>query len=329
MKTKIVYSCTSDINDIYLEQTYISVYSFKYHNPRAITILVVDRQTDNSLKEGKRCKIMAFFNEKVVVDCPPEYNKMQRSRYVKTCIRQYVEGDYLYIDADTIITGSLDDIDYVEDDICAVGDKHVLLREHPRKKIIKRISEKAGWTFDENRYYFNSGVMFVRDNVKTHEFYRQWQHEWTENISRGIYQDQPALAKTDQRAGYMIHHLDDKWNCQITDNGLRFLESAKIIHYFSSTLNLVSNQSQYLFLNEDLMKSIRPEYDISEEIKEMLLSPRCQFNSNLRLLPKSYTDLMDTNCFQYIYNIKKKYPSLFNALDKMLYYAERIKRKKH
>ena len=328
MKTKIVYSCTSDINDIYLEQTYISVYSLKYHNPRAITILVVDRQTDNSLKEGKRNNIMAFFNEKVVIDCPSVYNKMQRSRYVKTCIRQYVEGDYLYIDADTIVTGPLGDIDDIEDEICAVGDKHVLLREHPRKDVIKRISEKVEWTFDEERYYFNSGVMFVKDNAKTHDFYRQWQHEWTKNISRGIHQDQPALAKTDQQAGYMIHHLDDKWNCQITDNGLKFLESAKIIHYFSSTLKHVSNQSQYLFLNEDLMKSIRPEYEINEEIKEMVLSPRCQFNRNLRLVPKAYTDLMDSYCFLYLYKLNKNWSCLFKMIDRLLYFFNKMGAKK-
>lgn len=324
MKTKIVYSCTSDSGDIYMEQTYFSVYSLKYHNPDAYSILVVDRQTEEALKGGQRWKILAFFNEKVVVDCPQGYNKMLRSRYVKTGIRQFVEGDYLYIDADTIITGPLSEIDNISGNICAVGDKHVLLKEHPKKDVIKRISEKVGWDFDEERYYFNSGVMFVRDNQQTRGFYQLWQQVWTENIKIGVHQDQPALAKADILAGNIINHLDDVWNCQITDNGLRYLEEAKVIHYFSSTINLEASQSQYLFLNKKLMMSIRPEYEISEELKDMILTPRRQFNRNLRLVPKAYTDLMDSPSFLYLYRMSNKSKRLFRIINRLLYLCDKF-----
>ena len=109
MKTKIVYVLTSSKEDTYLEQTLISVYSARLHNPYADILVVTDNATANTIKGG-RAEIKKYLSDIVVVDIPAEYNNMQKSRYIKTNLRKFVEGDFLYIDSDTVIAESLAEI---------------------------------------------------------------------------------------------------------------------------------------------------------------------------------------------------------------------------
>lgn len=132
MKTKIVYVVTSDETDVYLEQTLLSVFSLRKHNPNAFVELVVDQDT-NATIAGKRGEILKYIDNKVVVNVPKEYNKKEASRYLKTNVREYVSGDYLFIDSDSIITDKLDEIDLFDGDIGAVINNHVPISQYYNK----------------------------------------------------------------------------------------------------------------------------------------------------------------------------------------------------
>jgi hypothetical protein len=72
-----------------------------------------------------------------------------------------------------------------------------------------------GWKYSENDFYFNSGVLFVKDTDDTHQFYEYWHSLWRKNVLKGINYDQPSLAKANELMGCKICKLDDIWNCQI------------------------------------------------------------------------------------------------------------------
>jgi lipopolysaccharide biosynthesis glycosyltransferase len=124
MQTKIVYIVVSNDSDIYLEQSLLSMYSLRIHNPDTEIILIVDDLTDATIK-GQRSNILKYITSKVVVDINEKYNSLQRSRILKTSMRKYVEGSFLYIDNDTIITSSLVEIDNFSYDIGAVKELHL------------------------------------------------------------------------------------------------------------------------------------------------------------------------------------------------------------
>ena len=90
MKTKIVYVVVSDDADFYLEQTLVSVYSLRLYNPETRVVLIVDDKTNDTLI-GKRAKILEYISDKVVVNIPAKYTKKERSRYLKTTIRQHIK----------------------------------------------------------------------------------------------------------------------------------------------------------------------------------------------------------------------------------------------
>ena len=100
-------------------------------------------------------------------DC---WSNHERSRLLKTNLRNIVEGDFLFIDTDTVIVGSLSDIDDCEYNIACVPDKHVPISQHSHRANIDNGARILGWHVDDDLKYYNSGVVFVRDNDFTHKF---------------------------------------------------------------------------------------------------------------------------------------------------------------
>lgn len=121
MNTQIVYSIISSKQDYYLEQLIMSVHSLRMYNPAAHVIVVTDNFTAKTLI-GWRSYIKGIINHLQVIPVPSQYNPMQRSRFLKTNLRKFVKGDYLFIDTDTIICASLEDIDNIDADIALVAD---------------------------------------------------------------------------------------------------------------------------------------------------------------------------------------------------------------
>ena len=98
MKTKILYVLVSSEADVYLEQALVSAYSARRHNPDAVLTLLSDTDTLRSLPQRSPL-LDSLFQEKVPVDFGADVPPMTRSRLLKTGMRNYVDGDFLYIDA--------------------------------------------------------------------------------------------------------------------------------------------------------------------------------------------------------------------------------------
>lgn len=232
MKTKIVYIVVSDENDSYLEQALVSVWSAQVKTPDAHVSLIVDQHTNQTLT-GRRALILEYISEKIVVDVPEQYSKMQRSRFLKTTLRNHIDGNYLYVDSDTIICQSLSDVDALDMDIGAVLDLHVCLpKSICRKRIIENLSHIGMKRPDIDDRYFNSGVLFVRDTDIAYTLYDEWNRAWKHSISVGISTDQSSLAKADHICGNVIQELPGIWNAQITRDGIYALNDAYVFHYF-------------------------------------------------------------------------------------------------
>ena len=228
MNTKVVYTIVSSSSDFYLEQALLSVHSLRMYNPEAVVELVVDESTAATI-EGKRAKIREYVNKIHVVETPEGLNSVHRSRFLKTNLREFVQGDYLFIDCDTVICDSLAGIDKVDAEIAMVADLNgeLLLQDYNTIEKYKT----AGFGDATGLPYFNSGVIYAKDTPDVHLFYKKWHTNWKESIIRGVHYDQPALCATNVASGKMIHELDGIWNCQFKFGGYRILNQAKILHY--------------------------------------------------------------------------------------------------
>ena len=160
MKTKLVYVLTCAPDKYYIEQALISAFSARYHNPDAHIALIVDRPT-NELLVGRRAELLNYLTERIIVDVPEKYNTVQASRWLKTNVRNLIDGDFLFIDCDTIVVSSLEEVDDFSCQMCATMDCHRLVSSYSlseRNQLVYN-ANKCGWDFTNVDKYRSSGVL--------------------------------------------------------------------------------------------------------------------------------------------------------------------------
>ncbi len=311
MKTKIVYAITSSEDDYYFEQLLLSVFSLRQHNLTAIVEVVVDRKTNERL-DGRFEAIQKYINKKIVIETPEVFNNTQTSRYLKTNLRKFVNGDFLFLDSDTIVTDTLEDIDNFPGDIGAVLNLHVPLDLHTKKdeeKVKSRIC-LTGYLDVENISYYNSGVIYVKDNELTRYFYNDWYSKWKKALEEyGLYKDQPSFAAVNAEMEFPIKELGGEWNCQVLNNGLPFLFKAKIIHYFASYAKKKVDQP-YLFFDSSIYKEIRNNGYISERISLLVDNAKGAFVIPSQIVSGKELNLLSDSLHSLAINHPKVYGTI-------------------
>ena len=263
MSLKFVYALISNADDYYAEQTLISMHTLRYHNPTAHITLVANDDTLSTLT-GNRARIKDYIDEYVTVNPPAEFTSVQKSRFIKTSLRQTVEGDFLYIDNDTIIAGSLHKLEELECEMGAVLDLHSTITGNGQLKEYLAITKKEFWGYER---YFNGGVLFVRDTAFTHKLFADWHRIWNEELIKyGLSKDQPAFAQANVANGCLITEIEGRYNCQIfMPNGKNYISTAKIIHYFYNS----RNKNFYILSILNRLK----EEGMTDELNDIVSSP--------------------------------------------------------
>ncbi len=266
MKTSLVYVLTCSESGTYIEQALISVWSARYYNPDANIILIVDDKTDRLLT-GKRATLLDYITEKIVVPFDDESVSMKyRSRWIKTSVRQLIAGDFLYIDCDTVICGSLAAIDEYDCEIGAVWESHLLVEDFcdDLRKSAVDATKQLGVDLNNEKEYFSSGVLYVKERQTTHQVYEQWHENWEEGFRNNLSIDQPALAKANRDLGYVIKRIPDIYNCIVfTQNN--FTNQALILH-------IASYQNPSFLFTDKTLGYIKTE-GLTDWIKESILRP--------------------------------------------------------
>jgi len=275
MNTTLVYVLVSKPTDNYYEQTLISAWSARHWNPDMNIQLVVDELTDATLKD-KRTALTKIVDEKIVIDLSvggtAKYSNKERSRMLKTNLRSYVRGDILYIDSDTVVCGSLAEVDFWDIPFGAVADSHsVFDPQHCSDPVVYRAS-LLGYDVTKAENYFNSGVMYMKDTPEVNAFSRDWHKLYMNGQAKGLSFDQPSLLANDS-VHKMIQPLDGIYNCQILNGGLPYLADAKILHYY----NIFGNRSFFAISDPSLYAKIKRQGMIDEEDKAKILSAKRQF----------------------------------------------------
>ena len=101
MKTQIVYVLVSSEKDVFLEELWVSAWSLRQYEPDVTVNVVVDEPTAKRVYSNE--DLMALITNVVVADVPEEYTPKERSREIKTRIRELIKGEFFYIDTDTVI----------------------------------------------------------------------------------------------------------------------------------------------------------------------------------------------------------------------------------
>ena len=242
MKTKFVYVLTSDDTDYYYEMALLSIHSLLRYHPKATVFLVMDEDTFNRLKE--RHSSILNKTTPVAVFIPKEYTKMQRSRYLKTRLPHFVNGNFLYLDTDTIICNSLKEIDQMGQmdinlGLVMDGNGASSIRGSFTRKYHIALTQNAGFSQMEEEPFYNGGVIYAKDNPITHLYFDTWHDSWKQSLLKGLSQDQPALYQTNKILNHPEKELPGVWNCQVYyTQALSYIPKAKVLHIYATTTNV-------------------------------------------------------------------------------------------
>lgn len=281
---KYVYVLTSSEKDYFYEQCLISVMSLKKYNPNSEIIVLTDDITASGLT-GFRSKIKDYARIKEVF-FGIEYGQKVRSRLLKTSVRHLIKGDFLYIDLDTVIADSLEGIeDYPEKMIENVGmvlDKHVKADRRYMYMYMYMNAEKMRYRVGYQDRHFNSGVMYVKDTPKAHEFFKLWKKLYIECHKNGIDVDQTSLNEANCRMDGVVEEMDGKWNVQV-NTGLKYINEAKILHYLGyqplNSQNIYFNTLPFTLCDGNLLWKVKRDGSISKEVFEIIDNPKKAFKT--------------------------------------------------
>jgi len=313
---KYVYVLTSSENDLYYEQFFLSVTSLRLHNPEAFILVLVDSKTREGLT-GRRSGYENAVSETITITAPQELSQKEVSRWIKTSMKKYIEGDFLYIDCDTVIADKLD-IDFPSEvKIGAVFDTHVSLSKHHKARHFELEDMATKFDSFETGIRYNGGVIFCRDIPEADDFFLRWHSLWLFSNKNGISQDMPALNQANHELGGVITELNGKWNCHITYNGLPFLFGAKIIHYIATAFDFID--CPFLPASRAVLFSVKETGVVLPEILELLKNPKSAFEYSSRIISdKAEIDVVNSKMFLLLLILRKKKSRLFNSLDSFL-----------
>lgn len=270
MKTKLVYVLTCAPEATYIEQALISIWSARYHHPDAHIVLLVDDLT-NELLVGKRAEVLEYVTEKVLIPFEDANASMMfRSRWIKTQVRQLVKGDLLFIDCDTIVNKSLEEIDEVKAEAAAVPESNLPIADfHPSLyQSMEENAKKIGWDIAGEEYYYSSGVIYVKDTPMAHKMFQLWHQYWIQGGRIGINIDQPSLAKANIHCGHLIERIDNKWNC-IMFTYPRWAKNAYILHY-------AAYRNMSFLFSKRVLKYIR-EYGLTDYLQSYIIDSTASY----------------------------------------------------
>lgn len=272
MKTKIIYVVVANKDSIYLEQAYVSVWSLKYYNPDVHVTFVMDDRTKTYWDACGYDELKTLVDDIIVKKFDDNATNHYRSRWLKTSLRMLVKGDYLFLDTDTIVQRDISDIDLIDHNICACWDTHSLFKTNPYSKLGINDVKKLGIDISNEDYYYNSGVIYVKDTTEAYEFYTLWNSNYNKGVSKGVVMDQPSFAISNITLNYPVKKLSDYWNCELK-HGIRWLKDAYIIHYLCTNTSHNAD-CQFFWLNDrNAFREIKETSQIPLKIKEIINDP--------------------------------------------------------
>ena len=202
-------------------------------------------------------------------------------------MRNLIEGDFLYIDGDTAVVDRLDSIlSNVTGSVCAVADLHASENDkyHLKHKKMLAHKKKMNFSLSLGEKYFNSGVIFARDDVPAHEFFTKWHELYRQCAQNGIFTDQISFNEINHVLGRPIEELPGEWNCQVREayNHLYRVKTiypilcrSKIIHFFCTGID--GKKEPHPLMRKDFFDKIKAQQVVDEISMQIICSAKNQF----------------------------------------------------
>ena len=168
-QTRFCYVLTTAGRDLFADMTYASVAFLRYAHPEAEIICLCDAASHRALEAARHPLLESGRSRPAVEtpDGPPGY----RNRFVKTRMRQVLEGDFVYFDSDTLVVDRIDEMLACPAPVAGIANHSGTKTPRGLTALSRAVFETMGWQLPR-RSYINGGVLLLRDCEPTRRFGR-------------------------------------------------------------------------------------------------------------------------------------------------------------
>jgi hypothetical protein len=226
---QVCYVVVSKGWDRHSQMAWVSAQSVRRQEPSARIIMVVDGEPEAEREMARRFADVA---DAVIPKTSTEATGVAKSRHHKIALREYLTGDFLYLDSDTLAVAPFADVLKAAGDVGAVADFNFDISRGWFPKDVEAPFRALGWDYPLP-YQVNAGVIFMRDTPAVHETSREWLRRFRASTALPHVWDQATFnsALFATKVPHVV--LPHAYNAQVVKRNYRFRD-AKILHFYGS-----------------------------------------------------------------------------------------------
>ena len=189
---QVVYVITGDSLQAaqrYVAGACLSMHSLRRFHPAASLVCACDRRMYQALHATSH-PLLTLVDR--LIECPDvSGGPVHRSRSIKTSLRGRLDGPFVYIDADTLISGPLDELFESQTDVGFTVDRFFPASPGAFPDWLMPFYSRLGW-IPTDRYY-SGGIFHVSTTAAADTLFSAWHALWRQTVAIGIVMDQPSL----------------------------------------------------------------------------------------------------------------------------------------
>ena len=206
--------------------TWVSVQTLRRFHPYANVTILCDSDTERACG--------GYFTDCEIVGYSTGFDTdVESSRWIKCRTISLQGGDFIFLDSDTLVLGSLDPLWRMSDDLCAAIDLN--RKPKPVKDFdgLRSFFERVDWPIGDT-FVFNSGVFRAGRSAKVQRLGELWPEYWHRGLDVGTVKDQPSFWTAIYQSELAVNILDAKYNALVMKNP-RLIRKAVIAHFWQSS----------------------------------------------------------------------------------------------
>jgi hypothetical protein len=244
---QVCYVVVSTGWDRHSQMAWVSAHSVRRQEPNARIVMVVEGAAAGADEEMRTR--FASIADAVIVKRSSVSTPVAKSRFHKIVLREYVDGDLLYLDSDTLAVAPFADVFQSKGEVGAVSDFNFEISKGWFPKIVEQPFRELGWQYPLP-YQLNAGVILLRDTPAVRGFSREWLARFQASTALPHVWDQVTFNSALFATGVPHEVLPHGYNAMVVKRNYRF-RSARILHFFGSS------EEQRGTLMEHLMQHLR------------------------------------------------------------------------
>jgi hypothetical protein len=191
----------------------LSMISVRISNPEVRIVAVCDEDSAQALEKSSH-RLLEICDELIPVQVP-NGPAVFKNRWIKSQLYRYLNDDVLYLDADTLVRGSLSTLPELVNELGGVANHNGVSLSEQIWTEDAAVSATMGWPVNF-KTYINGGMFFYRRCQAVDRFFAKWHELLLAGFSaNGRMRDQPSLNSSIIASGVKLTVLPSIYNKQL------------------------------------------------------------------------------------------------------------------